>query len=147
MNFEEQIIKLPVGKIKINELESTIKIQDGSMIGLLFFILIFGGTGFLFYDNRANLHTVDIHSILLIVGGFGLLFALKEIFLNSNFSSIIRFNEIKSISFEEHLAAHVLPMTMLVFHLFSGKKRSIWIKEKDEQKLMSYFNSKFISIK
>lgn len=147
MNFEEKIVKLPIGKIIIKEFDSVIRIQDFSMIGLLFFILIFGGTGFLFYDSREHLHKVDLHPIPLIAGCLGLLFTLKEIFLSSNFSSTIRFNEIKSISFEEHRAVHVLPMTMLVFNLFSGKKRSVWIKKNDQKELETYFNSKFISVK
>lgn len=147
MNFEEKIIKLPIGKIKVNEFDSIVKIQDGSMFGLLFFVLIFGGTGLLFYDSREHLHKVDIHPVFLIISGLGVLFTMKEIFFSSNFSTPISFNQIAFISFEEHLAGHIMPMTMLVLNLYSNKKRSIWIKEKQKKELVAYFQSKFIKVK
>lgn len=147
MNFEEKTIKLPIGKMKVNEFDSIIKIQDGSMFGLLFFVLIFGVTGFIFYDNKEHLHKVDIPPIFLIISGLGVLFTMKEIFLSSNFSTQISFNQIAFISFEEHLAGHFIPMTMLVLKLYSNKKRSIWIKDKQKEELTVYFQSKFIKVK
>lgn len=147
MNFEEKTVRLPIGKMKVNEFDSTIKIHDFSIFALVFFIAIFGIVGYIFYDNRDKLQEIEINPFILLIAGLSLVYSMKEIFLSNNFAIQIRFNEVASISFEEQKVEHIISISVLVFYLFSGKKRSVWIREKDKKDLMSYFSSKSISIK